>query len=68
MLAVYSPSVPGAVPQKIDTMVSQTKWELSSDPYWCCCEIHQAFKSYDVRLTGLFLWSSDQWSYDLVWN
>ena len=28
MLAVYSPSVPGAVPQKIDTMVPQTKWEL----------------------------------------
>jgi len=28
MLAVYSPSVPGAVPQKMDTMVSQTKWEL----------------------------------------
>ena len=36
--------------------------------FCCCCEIHQAFKNYEVRLTGLFLWSSDQWSYDLVWK
>jgi len=72
MLEVYSrcvSSVPGAVPQEIDTMASQTKWKLLLiRSYWCYCEIHQAFKNYEVRLTGLFLWSSDQCYYNLVWK
>jgi len=54
MLAVYSPSVPGAVPQKMDTMVSQTKWELLPIRTGVVVKSIKLFKNYEVRLSGLF--------------